>query len=418
MLSCICFITLIVICSISLAHSFSLNRHRPSVYGYTVTQSKRLQPLNQHILEWRKLNRIIGHQFNDPKSYLCMRFQSILHNKSILIKRIKALTSSLIVALLLLPMRSIASSSVGQVSGSTYSYSSSSSRGSNSGSSRSYQSSNHDHQSSPSTNIYQRNQRRMYTYQNNGDNAARFVTVDLSNNRILSTLILTIFAMLIMSYPMESKSNSFLKTLLSMRPGGAECNSFYHPTVILCLNNYEKRQFLSSLEQSSTRFSIIDKTEDIVLTVLSMKNNIVAGKIANRQSRIGTNTVASVFDSEYMKSMMKFNDISTEEGEEDSVSYVVVSILLMSTGPRMPKKALNVDSSSTALPSNDQIVTFLSELPIYLRHVDRLRLQQMRNDGESKLGFDVKVLWTPSKIDESIRSADELRTTYPDFIFY
>ena len=110
-------------------------------------------------------------------------------------------------------------------------------------------------------------------------------------------------------------------------------------------------------------------------------------------------------------------------------SYVMVTFLISAHGPqlrtdwdtwtmvsdrnrvkRKPKKSMKLEN----------IEDLLNTLPTHLRRINRLKSRQSRsddvNDNQQPYGFNIDILWTPNRYDETIEKID-IDKSYPFLTF-
>ena len=225
-------------------------------------------------------------------------------------------------------------------------------------------------------------------------------------------------------------------------------NTYSNVQVLLYLNNREKEIFLKTLSQITSRDVgnndkdevLVSMIEDITVAILRCKHSIIAGSMITAikgSSRRDFNRIDDMYRTSVIKEQTKYDEevnltasSSSLPTEVDKIppSYVIVTFLLSATGPRFRSdrdvwtivndrhKVTRRAKRSIQLDNIDQ---FLSTLPSHLRRINRLKrrsaLSSSGGDYHSKgqpYGFNIDVLWSPNRYDESIEKID-IETSYP-----
>jgi hypothetical protein len=215
---------------------------------------------------------------------------------------------------------------------------------------------------------------------------------------------------------------SYLKKIL-----GFESSSYHQLTLVYLLEAAEKSKLLSALNSIDSKETLVNIVEEVCINMLRHKDSLIAGKLKYLHAISGNPRVEDLYHKSALQEQAKFEkkmlpDSVSNSG--DGSSYVVMQLLLLTNGPVLASKSgqlVNLNNKESLFnyrkkqPLNiDYVVTFVENLPNYLRNIDR-RKNGWR--GDPSYGYACNVLWSPNDTQEVIRR-NELVRTWSDVEFF
>ncbi len=215
---------------------------------------------------------------------------------------------------------------------------------------------------------------------------------------------------------------SYLKKIL-----GFESSSYHQLTLVYLLEAAEKSKLLSALNSIDSKESLVNIVEEVCINMLRHKDSLIAGKLKYLHAISGNPRVEDLYHKSALQEQAKFEKKMLPDSVNnisDGSSYVVMQLLLLTNGPVLASKSgqlVNLNNKESLFnyrkkqPLNiDYVVTFVENLPNYLRNIDR-RKNGWR--GDPSYGYACNVLWSPNDAQEVIRR-NELVRTWSDVEFF
>ena len=214
---------------------------------------------------------------------------------------------------------------------------------------------------------------------------------------------------------------SYLKKIL-----GFETSSYHQLTLVYLLEATEKSKLLNQLNSIDSKDKLVNIVEEVCINILRHKDSLIAGKLKYLHAISGNPRVEDLYHKTALQEQAKFDkkmlpDSAGTASIGDSSSYVVLQLLLLTTGPSMSSKSgqlINFKNQESMFNSRkrrafsvDHVVTLIENLPNYLRKIDR------RKNGLNSFGYACDVMWSPNDVDETIKR-NELVRTWSDIEFF
>lgn len=250
-------------------------------------------------------------------------------------------------------------------------------------------------------------------------------------------------------------------TTLTKAKLGMSSAAVYEVQMAFRMSKSDLQIFLTSINRalnSDQDKQLVNRIDELCVALLRRGDSLIGGGMVEyRDVPSKVDSMKELFNSVSVKERLKFDEedsnlpkfigtppTSTKGSTtvpESSSSLLILTFALLSVGPVMRNRGLNVASTTPSIlryrsplsfPASNMMAPhealrrkkllqpqhlerFLYALPLYLRSLDKLQLRYEReeensfNDGsEQKFGYDINVVWTPNTAVEELLESDLL----------
>ena len=249
-------------------------------------------------------------------------------------------------------------------------------------------------------------------------------------------------------------------TILTKAKLGMSSAAVYEVQMAFRMSKSELQLFLNSINSalnSDQDKQLVTRIDELCVALLRRGDSLIGGGMVEyRDVPSKVDSMKELFNSVSVKERLKFDEEDSKSTKfigtpltspgsntelELSSSLMILTFALLSVGPVMRNRGLNVAStipsilqyrSPLSFPASNimapheairrkkllqpqHLERFLYALPLYLRSLDKLQLRHEREEEDSfndgfaqKYGYDISVVWTPNTAAEELLESDLL----------